>query len=389
MNNDKIHFISYTKKIKKSVEEKPEPVLLKQKEQTVQVIHSSSHSMQKQHSNVFEDENVSINFKENIFETTDIPTSRPLYFSISVKKDIIGSVKDICKDNYYIIVINNQFTLGKVEGGKEYECVKVYPFNNKNINLYSLLYDLKPTTREVCGRCNGYLYILITYYIIKLLISKRFIQPENNATFTLYDNALKTIVNNNKSIKRSNVKLSVEQLLKYSRTYYEAFGFLPYIMYTSLVANNPNNFQYISPVDRNYVKYFEFLVKKRVEFLDMKIKILLEKVFNENDNIYNFWKYDNIYITFADIHLLINLILDYKERQNMDNITLREFISSHLNNETKHELFYLPTNPTTPVVSKQTQRIYVPKKIRELIITIYKKNNIQIYEHYFHIVNLS
>jgi hypothetical protein len=353
----------------------------------------------------FGDNKLEITMHNNVTPTGDITHNAIINFSVTIKSEgIIPKQKTVCEREFYFNYAYNQtmIVIGKIKDGIQYECVRIAPITNETICLYSLLYNLPENARKACGQCNGSLYLLIAYYIINFIITKKYIKSNTKSTFSLYDNAVRTSISNNSTttIKKNNIKLSVEQLIKYNRTYYEAFGFLPHIIYTTnsnnLLKNinnlNKTDYHIIAPTEPNYLVYLEFLVQKRKEILNMKlgaIKQLLNNI-NANNTILDFFKFktkttSTEYLLFVNVDVLKNEIMPNAID---DNTKLNTFLSNYQDIERIHSLFFLPEKVESIVIDKRVIRIYTPQNILESVIQIYNTNGIQIYEPYFRAVKL-
>lgn len=350
------------------------------------------------------DDKLEIIMHDNVTPDGKITRSANIKFSLIIKStDIIPKQKPVCEHDFYFNYAqnNNTIIIGKIKDNTPLECVRINPISPNTINLYSLLYNLPENARKACGQCNGSLYLLITYYIINFMIFKQYVTTTPNATFTLYDNAVRTSVSNNASatIQKNNMKLSVEQLIKYSRTYYEAFGFLPHIIYTTDISKLskditqlPNhNYHIIAPTDPNYLEYLGLLIQKRKQILNMKIgeiKQLLNNSIGSN-GIIDFFKINITspaqYLLFMNVDILKNEIMPNTYD---DNMKLNKFLSDYSDIARIHSLFYLPEDVTSIVLDKRVIRIYTPQNILNQVIKIYKDNAIQLYEPYFRTVKL-
>ena len=350
----------------------------------------------------FGDDKFQITMHNNVTTNGDIIHNANIKFSVIIKStDIIPKQKSVCEHDFYFNYSTNTIVIGKIKGGNYYECVRINPINSNSISLYSLLYNLPENARKACSQCNGSLYLLITYYIINFIIAKKYIDPTFTTTFTLYDNAVRASVSNNAAaiIKKNNIKLSIEQLIKYSRTYYEAFGFLPHIIYTTDINNlskdikhlNNSNYHIIAPTDPIYIQYLEFLVHKRKEILNMKIGEIKQLLNNsiKSNGISSFFKINTTiraqYLLFINVDVLKNEIMPNAID---DNTKLNKFLSDYPDIDKIHSLFFLPESVKDIVIDKRVIRIYTPQNILENVIQIYKDNAIQIYEPYFRIVKL-
>lgn len=375
-----------------------EPVLNLNNEPKEYPITKNSYIIERNSIYSFGDENMKIIMHNHVLASGSISHGKDIPFSISIKNNIVPQQKEVCMHNFYFNYSNNHtITIGKInlKNGNNYACVTIEPINSQIINLYSLLYNLSTDARLTCSQCSGSLYLLIAYYIIQFVNTKQLIKITRDTIFTVYDNAIKTIVKSNSSVKANNIKLSVEQLLKYNRTYYEAFGLCPHIIFskqtTDLVATNDIKVSYaLAPTDAQYVEFFRYFVNIRKTFLNMTVGQIKKQFYDASANTnakYDFWKINNIdpyYLLFVNMKALEEIMHNTSDTDN--NTKLNVFLSTYPDVEQIHMMFYLPKNINDSLDDVRVIRIYTPLPILEEIIQIYKNNNIQIYEPYFRVI---
>lgn len=284
------------------------------------------------------------------------------------------SKTDICLTNYYFNIDDyNNIKIGRIFDEKTFiECVKL-KILSKEVIIDSIMYNLDDADMMICGKCSGNLYILITYHIIKLLILKNILKTNS---IILYDCAIRY---SNKNTNK--LKLSVEHLIKYNRSYYEGFGFLPQIIY----ANDMNNisgeygtYTVIKPNQPKFMEYFNEFVKKRKEFLNMSLTQIYILIENDGIKFKEFWTINSKIIIFMNINIL-RTILD-NSKSLVKTQKLNELLLNYKDKDELNKLFYYDQNLSDYVLQN-----YTPITILTTIISLYKENGIKIYDRYFNI----
>jgi hypothetical protein len=292
------------------------------------------------------------------------------------------------------------------------KCVELEIDEQNNSIYLSSLYG--GTGDNVCSKCFGSTYLLVSLYAIKLLLQKGNVNARSLYLADVAEKHSKN-VSGQTATWMEWIKTKLSDITHYftntpypltsynwivnGRSFYEGYGFVP-ILWISNVKNVIIGM--IDPYHPDYIVYFKHFVKTRKLFTSTTVEDLDklfpdEKTYNEffrvpNTENYIFFIYD--YNSFNNYKLKLHDL--FKKYKLSNNVPIKKYVSilsndtdTSQNTKDKKIIAKKIVNILSPLIYLGLIKMYAypAGKYIPKILEIYKANDIPVFQHYYKLLN--